>query len=90
MESTEKTQKQEKNTEYKENQDLSLEDRKKAFKEEYEALRKKYSLDMSPEVDFYEYKVLPAEVQLALVILSKHPMRYIFNLVEIKQDDNKS
>jgi len=69
-------------------QELQENTKKEEFTKEYEALRKKYGLELSPAMDFYEYKVLPEEVQLALLILNKHKVRYVFNLVELKQDDN--
>lgn len=62
--------------------------KKENFTKEYNELREKYKLDLIPTMDFYEYKVLPEELQLALLILNKHKVRYVFNLVELK-DDNK-
>ena len=69
-------------------QENSEKERKENFTQELEKLRNKYQLDLLPSLDFYEYKVLPEEVQLALLVLNKHKARYIFSLVELQQNDN--
>ena len=82
-------EKQEKSQESQENKEKdNLQISKEKFTEELNALREKYGLDLLPTMDFFEYKVLPEEVQLALLILNKHKVRYVFNLVEVKKDDN--
>lgn len=80
-------EKTEKNQENSENQEKVKESEREQFQKELEALREKYHLDLVPVMDFFEYKVLPEELQLALLILGKHKVRYIFKLVEIKGND---
>jgi len=66
--------------------DKDLEKRKEGFTKGLDALRKEYRLDFVPTMDFVEYKVIPDEISLAILILNKHKMRYIYNLVEIKEE----
>jgi hypothetical protein len=85
MNSDKKTQKVEESTEKPD-----LEERKKEFTKEFNELRKQYAIDLKPSLDFYEYKELPEEVKLSILVLGKHKARYIYELVEIvpNTDDN--
>lgn len=65
-----------------------LEQRKDTFKKEFEELRKKYKIDLLPTMDFYEFKIFPVDLQLALQVISKYQVRYIYNLVETKDKSN--
>lgn len=66
-----------------------LKERKASFTKEFEELKKKYNLDFSPLLNFPEYRIIPDDVQLALVVINKHKTNYILNLVEVKPNDDK-
>ena len=68
----------------------TLEKRKEAFSAGLEALRKEYKLDLLPTMDFIEFKQLPVDIQLALEVLNKYPMRYVYGLIEVKEGDSKN
>jgi hypothetical protein len=82
------TEKKEKPTENEKKEEITLEQRKEGFNKELNEIREKYKLDISPLIDFVDYKIIPEEVQLSLMIINKHRTQYIFKLVELKQDDN--
>ena len=42
------------------------------FKTDIEALQTKYNVKLKAAIDFPTYKILPPEVQLALLIIEKH------------------
>lgn len=88
MSSEEKPVKNEKTQENIEKVELTLEQRKKQFLEELTVLKKQYNLNFEPKMDFFEFRVLPDEVKLAILVLSKFKMRYILELVEERLDDN--
>jgi len=69
-----------------------LQDRKDKFTVEFGELQNKYKLKLYPIMDFVEYKQIPADIQLALLVLNKHTVAYIFDLIESEgsNDDNKS
>ena len=59
-----------------------LEQRKNTFKKEFEELRKQH------KIDFFEFKILPIDLQLAIQIISKYHVRYVYDLVETKDKSN--
>lgn len=68
------------------NKDKDIEKRKEEFTKKFNALKSEYELDLLPVLDFVEYKVLPEELQLALTVMNKHKLRYVFNLIDINDD----
>lgn len=65
-----------------------LEQRKDNFKKEFEELRNKHKVDLQPRMDFFEFKILPVDLQLALIVLSKYQFKYVYDLVEVKDKSN--
>jgi len=65
-----------------------LEQRKNTFKKEFEELRKKHKIDLLPQMDFFEFKILPIDLQLAIQIIGKYHVRYVYDLVETKDKSN--
>ena len=54
------------------------------FNKKLEELKKELGIKVNVSLDFPEYKILPAELQLALAVLSKYRMDTILNAEEIK------
>ena len=65
-----------------------MEEKVKQFEKEYLELLKKYELDMSVNVDFPQYKILPIRVQLALQVLFDEGVQYRM-LYKEKNDNQK-
>lgn len=55
----------------------SFDETLKAFKKDYDALLFTYNLEEKPDMDFPQYRQLPLEVQLAILILKKHGGVYV-------------
>lgn len=53
-----------------------MEDKIKEFESKYKELLKEYGLEMSVNVDFPQYKILPLKVQLALQILGEEGVQF--------------
>lgn len=61
------------------------------FFADLKALSEKYKVDFNISIDFPEYKVLPDELQLALMVMSKHKNRFILGLKDTEvQHGNES
>ena len=60
----------------------TLESKSEELSKEFNELKKKYGLEMVISLDFPEYKVLPAEVQLALAVISKHKNKFLIGFKE--------
>jgi hypothetical protein len=62
-----------------------------AVSKEFQALLDKYKLGINISIEFPEYKVLPADVQLALQVMSKHTNKFVMKFVKREEltDGNK-
>ena len=49
-----------------------LQSRVDAFSKEYQDLLDKHNLQLKIEIDFPEYRKLPDEVQLSILVINKH------------------
>lgn len=65
-----------------ENQDLKQ--RIAKFEEEYKALQDKYQLKPSISLEFPQFKILPEEVQLALVVVQKYDYKFMLSYEDLK------
>jgi hypothetical protein len=54
----------------------------KVFSEELKVLLGKHGLDLCPIIDFPKYKILPAEVKLALEVIKNHGAVMKINCLE--------
>lgn len=68
---------------------LAYQERVKAFNDELDALMSKYHLKLQGDMDFPQYKILPPEVQLALIVLEQHKARFMFKLEDTLLEDSK-
>jgi hypothetical protein len=67
--------------------DPTATDPNKEFRKDFEELLKKYNLTMKVTLEFPEYKILPTDVQLALIVISKHKNMFITNFVKKEEKD---
>jgi hypothetical protein len=58
------------------NEKMSIEKKIELFEKELGELLEKHNLDMTIMMDFPEYRILPEEIQLAIIVLNKHRMQY--------------
>ena len=58
------------------NEKLSIEKKIELFEKEFRELLEKHNLDMTILMDFPQYRVLPEEVQLAIIVLTKNMIQY--------------
>jgi hypothetical protein len=54
----------------------------KEFSEKFNELMKEYNVTPEIHLDFPEYKNLPIEVQLALMVMNKHKNQFVLNFKE--------
>jgi len=72
------------------NENLNLEEKKQKFGEEFNNLLKKYNYKVQVSLNFPEYKILPTDLQLALVIIDKHKNEFLINFIDLgEQNENK-
>ena len=55
---------------------------KKLLAEEFKEFLNKHNVQPDVQMNFPEYRVLPADLQLALQVLSKHASQFILNFKE--------
>lgn len=55
---------------------MTTEEKIESFEKEYRALLEKYDLEMSMEMDFPQYKILPVKLQLALQVIMEEGLTY--------------
>jgi hypothetical protein len=63
---------------------LSLEQKSKIFQEKLEEIKKELNVEVQINIDFPEFKILPADIQLALLVISKHTSNFSLTLKENK------
>lgn len=67
-------------------QELSVEEKVKVFDDTLKASLKDLGLTYNISLEFPNYKKLPPEVELALLVISKHETSFVFNYQEQKGD----
>lgn len=65
------------------NENNTLEAKKQKFGEEFNNLLKKYNYKLQVNLNFPEYKILPPELQLALVVIDKHKNEFLINFIDL-------
>ena len=57
------------------------------FFEDLKKLQEQHKGNIDISIDFPDYKVLPDDLQLALMVMSKHKLRYVigFKKLEVKE-----
>jgi len=68
---------------------MTTEEKVKQFEKEYKELLKKYGLEMTMEMEFPQYKILPIRLQLALQIIIEEGMQYRATFKEVKEETKK-
>ena len=66
---------------------MTTKEKIKSFEDEYKKLLEKYGLEMSMEMDFPQYKILPAKLQLALQIIFEENLQYRAVYKEAKKEE---
>ena len=61
----------------------------KKIDKDFQKLLDKHNAIVKINIVFPEYNVLPAEVQLALHVISKHTNKFVLSFVEEKEDGHK-
>ncbi len=64
------------------NQDLK--ERIAEFEKEYKALQAKYQIKPGISLEFPQFKILPEEVQLALLIVQKYDYKFMLSYEDLK------
>ena len=59
-----------------------IETKKQEFSKEFNDLLLKYGYKVQISLDFPEYKVLPDDLKLALVVMNKHKNQFLLNFIE--------
>ncbi|MDE1868039.1 MAG: hypothetical protein KGI08_10075, partial [Thaumarchaeota archaeon] len=62
---------------------LDIKARVELFNKELTALLQKYHLKMEGGMDFPQYKILPTELQLAILLIQQHRGQYLMNLIDL-------
>lgn len=66
----------------------NFESKKQDFAKDFQNLLEKYEIKVAIRLDFPEYKILPDEVKLALIVINKHKNQFVLDFVESKENEN--
>ena len=66
----------------------TIEEKTKMFQEALELIKQELNVDIEMKIDFPEYKVYPADLQLALQVLSKHRMSLILSVKDVPNSES--
>jgi hypothetical protein len=58
------------------------EKKKKEFSEQFNKLLSEFGYKIQISLDFPEYKVLPEDIKLALLVLNKHKNQFLLDFIE--------
>lgn len=61
----------------------------KEFNKRFESNLKELNLNITFDLDFYEYKTLPSDLALAIEVMNKHRFKFVpkFSRKEVKNDN---
>jgi len=65
-------------------QNTQTDTKNQEFSQEFNNLLQKYGYQVQIVLDFPEYKVLPDDLKLALLVMNQHKNQFLLNFLEVE------